>query len=169
MQLSWNSNSEPDIAGYRVYHRPSGGTWSLRTTSLLTNPAYEENLPFKHNGYDYQVTAVNTFGQESPPSQPVTAVGIDVVFLSDPTPNPFDLRTSLTVAVPDGGLYTRALVYDIGGRRIRVVHEGILPAGDLNLTWDGRDDSGRRVPHGIYFFQVETAEGSARKKVALSH
>jgi len=42
-------------------------------------------------------------------------------------------------------------MYDLRGRRVRLLARGPFPAGDQQLSWDGRDASGRRVAPGIYF------------------
>jgi flagellar hook assembly protein FlgD len=45
-------------------------------------------------------------------------------------------------------------VYDVGGRRVREVRSGWLPAGRHVLSWDGADDRGVQVPGGVYFYRV---------------
>ena len=45
-------------------------------------------------------------------------------------------------------------IYDVSGRLVRRVHAGALPAGELQFSWDGRDDAGRLVSAGTYFVRV---------------
>ncbi len=52
-------------------------------------------------------------------------------------------------------------VLDARGRRIHRIHRGTLAAGPHTLTWEGRDDSGREVPSGVYF--VEWRQGGERE------
>lgn len=42
-------------------------------------------------------------------------------------------------------------VYDVAGRRVRTLVNGVTPAGTHKVVWDGRNDSGFRVASGIYF------------------
>ena len=59
-------------------------------------------------------------------------------------------------------------VHDVGGRRVRSLHEGLLPAGARWLVWDGRDDAGRAVSAGVYFVvATDGTTGTVRKSVRL--
>ena len=57
---------------------------------------------------------------------------------------------NLTSAVP-----VSAAVYDLAGRRLRVVHSGLDGSGRFGRAWDGTDDAGRRLPPGLYVVRVE--------------
>lgn len=70
-------------------------------------------------------------------------------------PNPFNPSTTLILNVPSGGAQARQLevsieIYSVSGCRVRSVFEGLLPAGRLEIPWDGRDDGGRLLPSGVY-------------------
>ncbi|HEV2105273.1 MAG TPA: FlgD immunoglobulin-like domain containing protein [Candidatus Eisenbacteria bacterium] len=60
-----------------------------------------------------------------------------------------------------------AAVYDPGGRRVRRLLAGSLPAGPQKLAWDGRDDQGRRVPAGLYFVRVAGAGQIQTQRLVL--
>jgi hypothetical protein len=45
-------------------------------------------------------------------------------------------------------------VFDVRGRRVRALANRAFEPGEHALTWDGTDDSGRRLPRGVYFTQV---------------
>lgn len=61
----------------------------------------------------------------------------------------------------------RAEVYDVTGRVVRHLAEGVRPAGPQALTWDGRDDTGQRAMAGLYFIRVVTGSGTRRTKVIV--
>ena len=66
IDLSWDPNNEPRIAGYRVY-RQDGNEWRLISgTQLLTVTAYRDANISSGQRYAYCVTAVGLNGQESP-------------------------------------------------------------------------------------------------------
>ena len=49
-------------------------------------------------------------------------------------------------------------VYDEQGLEVRRMHAGWQDAGEHNLDWDGRDNSGDTVGDGIYTFEVEAVD-----------
>ncbi|MCU1380832.1 MAG: Alkaline phosphatase [Acidimicrobiales bacterium] len=66
--LDWTDSSAGDLAGYRVYRMNADGTWP--TTPLATPAAstYTDVAVVNGNAYTYRVTAVDTSGNQSPPS-----------------------------------------------------------------------------------------------------
>ncbi|TMA21995.1 MAG: hypothetical protein E6J87_26890 [Deltaproteobacteria bacterium] len=42
-------------------------------------------------------------------------------------------------------------IYDVEGRRIRMIESGVLPAGSHTARWDGFDDGGRAMSSGAYY------------------
>jgi hypothetical protein len=69
-------------------------------------------------------------------------------------PNPSAGEVRLDFDVATGGS-VRAAVYSTTGRELSLIHEGAMAKGPATLRWDGRDRSGRPVPHGAYFVHVE--------------
>ena len=45
-------------------------------------------------------------------------------------------------------------IHDLGGRRVRTIELGDEVGGVV--TWDGRDDGGRRLPAGLYLVRLES-------------
>ena len=69
--------------------------------------------------------------------------------------------------LPRRGL-TTVVLFNASGRLVRRLHEGDLPAGETTVSWDGRDDAGRKVPAGVYLVKVSTPEGEASGRVVLT-
>jgi hypothetical protein len=57
---------------------------------------------------------------------------------------------NLELTLEHGGVVDVAVV-DVQGRRVRTLMNGTPGIGSRLLTWDGRNDSGRPVPSGLYF------------------
>jgi hypothetical protein len=74
VDLSWSINSEPDLAGYRVYRSEQQDTaGELVTPDLLLSPAYRDTSVQPGHRYWYRVTSVDRSGNESAPCEPVAA------------------------------------------------------------------------------------------------
>jgi hypothetical protein len=67
VELTWNSNTEPDLAHYRVYRSVSGGPFER--VAEVDLPAWSDQSVEAGKQYRYQVTAVDRSGNESPRSQ----------------------------------------------------------------------------------------------------
>ena len=84
IDLSWEPSPEPDLAGYRVYRSdaapsapigsatPTAPAWTLLTPVLLTVPAFHDLKVTPGHAFLYRVTALDTAGNESPSSTPVS-------------------------------------------------------------------------------------------------
>jgi hypothetical protein len=70
---------------------------------------------------------------------------------------------AVLVTMPEAGPAHVAL-YDVLGRRVRVLRDEMLPKGATIAAWDGRDDDGNAVRRGVYFARVTTAFGRAHAR-----
>ena len=83
-----------------------------------------------------------------------------------PFPNPFNPSTSVRLYVPKDG-QVRLVVHDVRGRVVRTLQDGPLGAGWHTLTWDGRDDGGRRQASGVYFMRATSDRDVSIHKMTL--
>ncbi len=81
-------------------------------------------------------------------------------------PNPFSRSTVLPYELMRAGTVNLE-VFDLGGRRVRRLVEGSLPAGVHQSTWDGADDAGRRLPAGVYLSTLRTGGRTATQRIVL--
>jgi len=68
-------------------------------------------------------------------------------------PNPFNSQTTIRYDLPTYAP-VEMTIYDIRGHKIRTLENGVKPAGYYQAIWNGKDDAGREVASGIYFFQM---------------
>jgi len=66
VELTWNSNSEPDLAHYRIYRSASNGPFER--VEEVDLPAWSDRNVEAGKQYRYQVTAIDRSGNESPRS-----------------------------------------------------------------------------------------------------
>ena len=99
---------------------------------------------------------------EQPNDAPV--VSPDFRFtLSAPQPNPFSESTTLEYSLNARGPVS-LVVYDVLGRRVRTLVDGVVEAGPQQASWDGLTDDGSRASAGIYFYRLTAGERSATKR-----
>ena len=68
IDLSWEPNTEPDLAGYYVYRRTASTPAARLTPTPLPGPAYRDLTATPGQLYIYTITAIDTSGNESPPT-----------------------------------------------------------------------------------------------------
>lgn len=81
-------------------------------------------------------------------------------------PNPFNPRTKIAFSLTEQGPVALR-IFDVSGRLVDVLQEGELAAGHHQFVWDGVDRAGRRVATGVYFYRLESAEGTVTRKMTL--
>jgi hypothetical protein len=87
--------------------------------------------------------------------------------LSVPTPNPSISGCSVRYDLPETSNVT-VTVFDISGRSVRVLHEGILQVGEGQLNFDGRDSSGATLPSGCYSVVLTGPAGAASTMMVIA-
>jgi flagellar hook assembly protein FlgD len=80
-------------------------------------------------------------------------------------PNPFNPTTTIRFDLAGSGRVTLR-VFDVRGRVVRTLVDGLEPAGHRLVEWDGRNDGGRVVPSGTYFYRL-TAPGFEQTRTML--
>ena len=103
------------------------------------------------------------------PGEPIAVIGaVDRAILGAARPNPFHDAQRIPLVLPGPGTADLA-VFDLGGRRVRTLHHGPLPAGVHTFEWDGRDENGARLPGGVYFYRAALdGTATARRVVMLA-
>jgi hypothetical protein len=81
-------------------------------------------------------------------------------------PNPFREEARIRFALPRAGA-ARLSVHDASGRRVGVLLDGRLEAGEHAATWDGTDASGRRAGPGVYFLTLSAPDFATARKIVL--
>jgi hypothetical protein len=76
-------------------------------------------------------------------------------------PNPFNPTTTLSYDIPDAG-FVSLIVYDISGRAIAQLVNGLQPAGSYEITFDGSD-----LSSGVYFAVLKTEGKTYSQKLLL--
>ena len=83
-------------------------------------------------------------------------------------PNPFSPATLIHYVLPARSPVS-VMVYDYQGRLVRaLVRDLDQSEGEHVVRWDGRDESGRNVPAGVYFYKVVTLAHTVSRKMVLT-
>jgi hypothetical protein len=112
-------------------------------------------------------------GEACPPTPVDVLAGLDRTSQLDVasgfasiSPNPFSSSTSIALALAQGS-QARLSIYDIQGRLVKTLADGLLPLQQHTYVWDGTDRSGRRVTSGIYFVRLNIGNETAKSRKVL--
>ncbi len=135
---------EPPLGGT---HRPDGG----RLAHLSGRPYRFQASALRQN---VEYILEHHFGE---PYSPTTAVSGDapvaLPVLGPCYPNPFNPQTVIPFSLPRAA-DVDLTVFDVRGRRVRVIADGGFAAGSHQMRWDGADAAGRACAAGTYFARL---------------
>ena len=83
-------------------------------------------------------------------------------------PNPANSHTAIRYSLPATSNIDLT-VYDILGRPIRTIANGVKPAGEYSATWNLKDNSDNQVQSGIYFYTLKTSSKSVSRKLIVTN
>ncbi|MBT4497088.1 MAG: T9SS type A sorting domain-containing protein, partial [Gemmatimonadetes bacterium] len=99
--------------------------------------------------------------------QGMGSVALPAVFELKPNvPNPFNPETLIRYALPRAS-QVNLEVFNAAGQRVRGLVQGAERAGNYQVMWDGRDDSGAKVAGGVYFYRLMAGEFQSIQKMVL--
>jgi hypothetical protein len=94
------------------------------------------------------------------------ALPLEVV-LHQNAPNPFNPMTTIRYELPAPRQVTLH-IYDVSGHLIRVLKDAVCEdAGQHEAIWHGKDDSGRSVASGTYFYRLTAGDYVETKRMTL--
>ncbi|HEU4364812.1 MAG TPA: FlgD immunoglobulin-like domain containing protein [Candidatus Krumholzibacteria bacterium] len=81
-------------------------------------------------------------------------------------PNPFNPSTTIPFALVREGHVT-IRIYDVTGRAIATLVDGVRAAGSHAATWDGRTNAGATAASGVYFARLVADDVRQTRKLVL--
>ena len=87
--------------------------------------------------------------------------------LHEAYPNPFNPQTTISFDLPQRARASLR-VYAVTGDLVRtLLNDGMARQGRNEFVWDGRDDAGRRISSGVYFYSLQVGEFAATRRMVL--
>ena len=147
---------------FNVHFDAAGATLDSTYNATLTFSSADEALPGGLAASDLIVQL------RARPISGALGVGGDVGALRflPPRPNPFTQATELAFELPHTAP-VRLAIYDLNGRHVATLANGILGQGTHSLRWNAQDDGGHAVPAGLYFVRFQTTGLTRIARIAL--
>lgn len=87
------------------------------------------------------------------------------IFLNN-YPNPFNPTTTISYSLPSDSMIELS-VYNIKGQIVKTLVKEEQLAGAYTTVWNGKDNNGKSVSSGIYFYKLSTKDDTILKKMLL--
>jgi len=147
------------VKGFNVtVHVPGSAVIGYQDTLVVTATSLFDNTATGNK--KIVTTADNTTGVNDGGSSLPSAFTLDQNF-----PNPFNPETMISFNL-DKSADVSLVIFDILGRKVATVCQGVLSAGSHQYRWTGVDDNGIHVSSGVYFYRLSSDQGSITRKMA---
>jgi len=81
-------------------------------------------------------------------------------------PNPFSPRTRIDFTMTSAGR-AELSIFDLTGRKVASLADGVFTAGEHQVSWDGRTDAGAPAAAGQYWYVLRTPAGRVARSMTL--
>ena len=172
--LSWEP-PEPiptsDLLMYKVYRNDCLIAVIYIPTTSFTDIGLENGT------YNYYVTAVYEDGESDPSNLvevtiPCVGVNEEVtdshpILLKQNYPNPFSTSTTISFFNTKPTKTTKIKIYNVKGQLVKNFEFRTPNSELIKVVWDGRDENGKELSNGIYFYKMDTDDRTFIKKMIL--
>jgi photosystem II stability/assembly factor-like uncharacterized protein len=172
--------------GTIIYTSNYGDTWEFQTNpadTTLFDVDFSDNLHGLACGYDgilYTTDGGQNWSITSGIQEENRSSSPQISYLNI-FPNPFSEKTEITYSVgrsvpsqgdenprlSDGTESIALKIYDVTGRLVKSFRHTPDALRSTQITWDGTDDNGNKVPDGIYIIHLETENYKDFKKIVF--
>ena len=184
--LYWVTQSEIDNIGWNVYCNTENDFTTANkisnliaghgTTSEPHSYIYEDNMleTIPGNEYWYWIESVDLGGEVNhfnsvniviPDSPGNPSPTKPVIYALQNSPNPFSSSTEIKFTLSESAL-AEVTIYNIIGEKVKTLPL-VLASEDTEASayWDGKDESGEKVAHGIYFYTLKAGKSTYSGKM----
>lgn len=171
-RIVWVSTGGGELHSYEFSHYLINFPYEPRKVgeALYDSKFYlSQNYHWNHYAEYWDMFTFNLYGDPALERNGATATGSDDPFSSHPTriemgqnyPNPFNAATTIefSISTPRD---IKLTVYDLLGRRIRVLVDEYRPAGSYTVDFDASD-----LTSGVYFYRLEAGKIAETKRMVL--
>jgi hypothetical protein len=118
--------------------------------------------PTHYNSVQFAYTALGTVTVTDVGNDPVAAS----IALSLSCTNPLKRGATIAFAIPQPGKVS-VEVFDVAGRRVRILQDGELSRGQHELRWNGLSNTGKSLASGLYLARLATQTGAVTRKLVV--
>jgi hypothetical protein len=177
VSLNWFCYNDPDLFRLRYKHHPAT-EWQAIEFAGMDRTIAVSGLTYGQQ-YDFKVVAVYDPGlaEETLESQVVSEIigytgTEDENYVIRPGlsnyPNPFNSNTGTTIRFEQEVKgQAQVSLYNTRGQKVKTLIYNKAKAGMQSLFWNGRDESGKPVSNGVYYYVLKSGSLTRQGKMLL--
>jgi hypothetical protein len=180
IRVLWQLHSKNrDLIGFNVYRKratdstfPSTPLNAAPVMDMIGGDYYFDDYAIENNvQYHYQVTAVYPDG-ESPPSSTgsgqLTSPNLIISETSLAFPNPAETSATIRVVLTKSDNVQVAIsIYDFAGKKIRTLSKANPNTNKVEIVWDLKNSTGKKVARGTYFANVVVSDSTSKHEKVI--
>jgi hypothetical protein len=167
--LRWSIDDGVTLQGFNVYRSLGPEENFERINENLIGVdggnTYTDEDVTPGETYWYRLGAVDGDGEWESQTVSITVPRASLA-LHQNVPNPFNPTTSISFVLPVRSRVTLA-VFDVEGRHVKTLVDGLIKGGATDATWDGTDARGNPVSSGVYLYRLSVGHKNLTKKMLL--
>jgi len=133
---------------------------------LVDSPCIDAGDPNSPPDPDGSIVDIGRFYYEIPQGIEDIAIVQTDDYLKQNFPNPFNPTTTISYQLPENCKVELA-IYNIKGQKVKQLVSDQLSVGQHSVVWNGKDNNGKSVSSGIYFYKLKSGSFEKTKKMIL--
>ena len=175
--VQWRTESEQDCYQWVIERSASPDGQFTELGRLDGNGTSNQPHEYTYNDaavlspgvYYYRITEISQSGDKTVygPVSALIGQGAPAEYaLQAAYPNPSQRAATIKYSLKQPG-QTLLKLYNVLGEEIKTLVNARQSADYYQVTWDGRDNKGRQVSNGIYFYKLVSGNYSATRKLTV--
>ncbi len=168
VRIAWKTVADEAIEGFELLRATAGATLRSIMPGLLSPNTHEfvDVNVTPGERYEYVLVAHAVSGTTFQSQRAGVSVPNVAMSLRQNAPNPFAESTTIGIALPERS-DVEVSIFDVSGKLVATITRGEREGGEHAFLWDGRDDAGRRVGAGVYFYRLKSGGETLTRKLVL--
>ncbi|MDZ7340231.1 MAG: YCF48-related protein [candidate division KSB1 bacterium] len=172
VELNWTTVSESNNYGFAIERQsPGSAIWQKigfvpgHGTTMEPHHYNFTDHPIGNGTFGYRLKQIDANGAvQFSPTREVIVPARFVLYQN--TPNPFNPETTIQFELAISSQVTLEL-YNLLGQKVATILDEQKSAGYHKIIWAGKDDWGRPLNSGVYFYRLKAGNFEATKKLVL--
>ena len=169
IRLEWSIDGDERIRGLHMYRRGGSTAEYARLNDGLIpkdSRTFTDQTVQPGTRYEYVLGVGFDDGSEVRSNMASAELPIGDIELLQNYPNPFNPATTIRFSLPETQR-AKLVVYDVSGHLVAILVDRILSFGDHAVEWDTRNEAGRAVSSGVYYYRLVTDKRKITRKMLL--